>query len=134
MIAASLPRNGHGNDGFRQGLQIFQRERGVRLSQQVGGDAGNLFGGQRAGAGIGQTVGQVRLQSGGKDGGFRFEKRRGGGKQGERGRFAAEGKMRHHAEGGKQRDAAACEIRRGGAGEAGRQFEHDVRAVLERRA
>lgn len=42
--------------------------------------------------------------------------------------------MRHHAEGGQQRDAAAREIRRGGTGEAGRQFEHDIRAVFQRRA
>ena len=42
--------------------------------------------------------------------------------------------MRHHAEGGEQRNAAGSEIRRGGAGEAGRQLKHNIRAVFQRRA
>lgn len=39
VITASPARDGNGNDGFRQGLQIFQRQRGVGLSQQIGGDS-----------------------------------------------------------------------------------------------
>ena len=134
VVAAAPALDGHGNDFRREGLQVFQRKGGVGLGEQIGGEAGNLFGGQRAGAGIGQAVRQTRLQGGGKSRGFRFEERRGGGKQRERRRFAAEGEMCHHAEGGEQRNAAGSEIRRGGAGEAGWQLKHNIRAVFQRRA
>ena len=91
VITASPARDGNGNDGFRQGLQIFQREGGVGLRQQGGGQTGGLFGGQRAGAGIGQAVGQTRAQRGGKSRGFGLKERRGGGEKRECRRLAAEG-------------------------------------------
>ncbi|MFR2150871.1 MAG: hypothetical protein ACLS7Z_10345 [Christensenellales bacterium] len=49
-------------------MQVFQREGGVGLRQQGGGQTGGLFSGQRAGAGIRQTVGQTRAQRGRKAG------------------------------------------------------------------